>query len=128
MRDSDWTSLALIRADRSAQDILNNIPRDVQTALVDNASRLSKQAAKYSLDCGLVLLCNYQNMIALDLTTGPGNTKWNNLDHPVKYFYSNGVAFTHKKLLIAALVHGMRKAGLMANNGELSFHHLQSQH
>ena len=74
MRDSDWTELALIRADRSARDILKNLPKEGQTALVDNASKLSKQVSKYGLECSVVLLCNYQNMIALDFTTSPGNT------------------------------------------------------
>ena len=123
MRESDWTERALITPTRTAKQIIDAIKPGVQTALVDNAAWLSKQGSKYSRECGIVLLCNYQNMVALDFTTSPGNTPWNDLTHPVKFFWSNGVAFTHKKLLIAALVYGLRKAGLMANNGELSFHY-----
>ena len=128
LRDSDWTSRALVTPTRTAQAILNSIPGDADTALVENAKKLSKQAGKYSSECGLVLLCNYQNMIALDFNTSPGNAPWDDLNYPVKYFWSDGTAFPHKRLLIAALVYGMRKEGLMGANGELSVHHLESEH
>ena len=87
----------------------------------DNAAIISKQASKYSSQCGLVLLCNYQNSIVLDFTPGPGNTAYNDLTHPVQYLFSTGTGngvLTHKQLLIAALIYGMRKAGVIGANGE----------
>ncbi|KAK0200005.1 hypothetical protein DFS33DRAFT_212261 [Desarmillaria ectypa] len=110
-RDNDWTDFALVRPGRTAQQIVNDIPRGAQTALRDNAGIISKQASKYSSQCGLVVLCNYQNMIVLDFTPGQNNARWNDLTDPVKYFFSNGQAITHKQLLLAALVYGLRKAG-----------------
>ncbi|KAJ3566408.1 hypothetical protein NP233_g7031 [Leucocoprinus birnbaumii] len=113
LRESDWTG-ALVTADRTAQQIINDIPPGVQTALVDNAGIISKQASKYSSQCGLIVLCNYQNMIVLDFT--PGNTAYNNLTNPVRYLFSSGTHLTHKQLLIAALIYGMRKAGVMGHD------------
>jgi hypothetical protein len=99
----------------------------VKTALVDNAGVISQQASKYSSQCGLVVLCNYQAMIVLDFTPGPGNTAWDDLTHPVQYLFSTGTGtggtLTHKQLLIAALIYGMRKAGVMGTNGEQSQSH-----
>jgi hypothetical protein len=95
----------------------------VQTALVDNAGIISKQAGKYSAQCGLVVVCNYQNMIVLDFTPGQGNTAYNDLTNPVKYLFSSGNPLAHKQLLIAALIYGMRKAGVMGPNGERSQPH-----
>jgi hypothetical protein len=95
----------------------------VQTALVDNAGVISQQASKYSSQCGLVVLCNYQDMIVLDFTPGPGNAAYNDLTNPVRYLFSTGNQLTHKQLLIAALVYGMRKAGVMGANGEQSQSH-----
>jgi len=123
LRDSDWTDKAIVTPTRTAQQIINNIPRGVQTALVDNAGVTSKQASKYSSQCGLVILCNYQDMIVLDFTPGAGNTAWNDLTNPVRYLFSSGNPLTHKQLLIAALVYGMRKAGVMGPNGEQSQSH-----
>ena len=128
LRDDDWTERALVTPTRTAQQVLDAMEPGAQTALVDNASMLSKQAGKYSNECGVVLLCNYQNMIALDFHTSPDNAPWDDLNHPVKYFWSDGTAIPHKRLLIAALVYGMKKVGLMAANGELSLHHLESEH
>ena len=54
----------------------------MQTVLVDNAAIISKQASKYSTQCGLIMLCNYQKMIVLDFTPSPGNTAYN--DRPQK--------------------------------------------
>jgi hypothetical protein len=70
--------------------------RDEMSALLDNAGVLSQQASKYSKDCGVILLCNYQNMIALDFTNGTGNARWNDLEFPVKYFWSDESTLTHK--------------------------------
>jgi hypothetical protein len=60
-------------------------------------------------------------MIVLNFTTGAGNTRWNDLTNPVRYFFSNGQTISHKQLLTAALIYGMKEAGVMAANGELSF-------
>jgi hypothetical protein len=98
----------------------------VQTALKDNAAVISKQASKYSSQCGLVLLSNYQDSILLDFTTSPGNTPWNDLTHPVQYLFTTGTGngvLTHKQLLTAALIYGMRKAGVIGPNGEQSRSH-----
>ena len=92
----------------------------MQTALVDNAGVISKQASKYSSQCGLVVLCNYQDIIVLDFTPGQGNTAWNDTTNPVRYLFSSTNVLTHKQLLIAALIYGMRKAGVMQPNGEQS--------
>jgi hypothetical protein len=123
LRDRDWTESALVTPQRTAQQIVNNIPRGVRTALVDNAGVISQQASKYSSQCGLVVLCNYQNMIVLDFTPGPGNTVYNDVTNPVRYLFSTGNQITHKQLLIAALIYGMRKAGVMGANGEQSPSH-----
>jgi len=56
-------------------------------------------------------------MIILDFT--PNGARWNDLTSPVKYFFSAGNPMTHKQLLIAAFVYGMRKAGLMGPQGEI---------
>ena len=117
LRDNDWTHSALVTPQRSAQQIISSIPPGVQTALVDNAGLISKQASKYSSQCGLVVLCNYQDMIILDFT--PNGAHWNDLTSPVKYFFSTGNPMTHKQLLIAAFVYGMRKAGLMGAQSEI---------
>ena len=123
LRNSDWIDHALVTPQRTAQQIINNIPRGVHTALVDNAGVISKQAGKYSSQCGLVVLCNYQDMIVLDFTPGQGNPVWNDLTNPVRYLFSSGNPLTHKQLLIAALIYGMRKAGVMGQNGEQSRPH-----
>ena len=117
LRDNDWTHSALVTPQRSAQQIISSIRPGVQTALVDNAGLISKQASKYSSQCGLVVLCNYQDMIILDFT--PNGARWNDLTSPVKYFFSTGNPMTHKQLLIAAFVYGMRKAGLMGAQSEI---------
>ena len=93
----------------------------MKTALVDNATVISQQATKYSSQCGLILLCNYQNAIVLDFT--PGDTAYDDLRNPVQYLFSTATgsgALTHKQLLIAALVYGMRKARVMGPTGERS--------
>ncbi len=123
LRESDWIDKALITLQRTAQQVIDSIPHGVQTALVDNAAIISKQASKYSTQCGLVVLCNYQKMIVLDFTPGPGNTAYNDLTNPVKYLFSSGNLLTHKQLLIAALIYGMRKASVMGPNGERSQSH-----
>ena len=110
-------SAALVKPDRTAKNIIDSIPTGVQTALVNNAPVLSKQSGKYSSRCGLVVLCNHQNMIVLDFTPGQGNRAWNDLTNPVQYLFSSGDPLTHKQLLIAALIYGMRKAGVMGANG-----------
>ncbi|KAK0450282.1 uncharacterized protein EV420DRAFT_745836 [Desarmillaria tabescens] len=112
LRDNDWTEFALVRPNRTAQQIINSIPAGVQTALRDNAAIISKQASKYSSQCGLVVLCNYQNMIVLDFTPGHNNARWNDLTDPVKYYFSNGQTMTHKRLLLATLIYGLRKVGI----------------
>ena len=89
--------------------------------MTDNETKLSKQASKYSDHCGLVILFNYQNMIVLDFTPGPSNACWNNRTSPVRYYFSDGQTMTHKKLLIAALIYGMRKADIMGTSGEVLF-------
>jgi len=114
LRDSDWTDKALVTPNRTAQQVIDSIPHGVQTALLDNAAIISKQASKYSAQCGLIIVCNYQNIIVLDFT--PGNTAYNDLTNPVNYLFSSGNPLTHKQLLIAALVYGMRKAGVMGPN------------
>jgi len=94
--------------------------------LKDNAGVISQQAGKYSTQSGIVVLCNYQNMIVLDFHTSPGNTPYDDLTHPVQYLFSTGTGngvLTHKQLLIAALIYGMRKVGLMGANGEKSQSH-----
>jgi len=128
LRDSDWTERALVTPQRTAQQVINNIPPNTQTALVDNAAIISKQAKKYSTQCGLIVLCNYQDMIVLDFKPGPGpgSQDSNDLTNPVQYFFSSGnpqTGLTHKQLLTAALIHGMRKAGFMGPNGERSQSH-----
>ena len=128
LRNDDWIKNALVTGKRKAEKIIADIPPHSETALLDNAARLSKQANKYSQYCGLVLLCNYQNMIALDFTPGRRNERYEDVKNPVKYCWSDGVAFTHKKFLIAALVYGLRKANLLGSRGELSFHHLEPEH
>jgi hypothetical protein len=60
-------------------------------------------------------------MVVLDFTTSPGNTPSTDLNNPVRYFFSNGQTISHKQLLTAALIYGMKKVGVMAPNGELSF-------
>ena len=100
----------------------------MRTALVDNAGVISQQASKYSSQCGLVVLCNYQNMIVLDFTPGQGNTIYNDRTNPVRYLFSTGNQMTHKQLLISALIYGMRKAGVMAPNGEQSQSHTNLSH
>ncbi|OBZ78922.1 hypothetical protein A0H81_01334 [Grifola frondosa] len=117
LRDSDWTHAALVKPGRTAEQIIKSIPKGVQTALVDNAGILSKQASKYSSRCGLVLLCNYQDMIVLDFSPGAHNVRWNDVTDPVKYFFSDGQRITHKQLLLAALVYGLRKVGVLGANG-----------
>src|SRR5258708_39768326 len=82
LRESDWIDKALITPQRTAQQVIDSIPHGMQTALVDNAAIISKQASKYSTQCGLIMLCNYQKMIVLDFTPGPGNTAYN--DRPQK--------------------------------------------
>ncbi|OBZ79752.1 hypothetical protein A0H81_01325 [Grifola frondosa] len=112
LRDSDWTDAALVRPGRTAQQILHGISPGKQTALTHNAATVSKQASKYSSQCGLVVICNYQNMIVLDLKPALHNARWNDITNPVKYFFSDGQTITHKQLLLAALIYGLRKAGL----------------
>jgi hypothetical protein len=88
-----------------------------------NAVLISKQASKYNEtipECGLVIF-NYQNMIVLELTTGAGNTTWDDFTNPVRYFFSDGRNISHKQLLTAALIYGMKRAGVMAPDGELPF-------
>lgn len=126
--DHDWTESALVTPHRTAQQIVNSIPRRVRTALVNNAGVISQQASKYSSQCGLVVLCNYQNMIVLDFTPGPGNAVYNDVTNPVRYLFSTGNQLTHKQLLIAALIYGMRKAGVMGANGEQSQSHTNLSH
>ena len=112
---------ALVTPTRTAQQVIDSIPNGVQTALKDNAGVISKQASKYSSQCGLVLLCNYQDIVVLDFTPGPGNTPYDDLTHPVQYLFSTGTGngeLTHKLLLLAALIYGMRKAGVMGADGE----------
>lgn len=61
-------------------------------------------------------------MIVLDFTTGANNGRWDDLNNPVKYYFSNGTGLTHKQLLMRTFVYGMRKAGLMGANGKRSYH------
>jgi hypothetical protein len=123
LRESDWIDDALIKPGRTADKIIKDIPPRGKSALLDNAGTIAQQGSKYSTLCGLVVVCNYQNMIVLEFTTGPGNTKWNDITHPVKYLFSSGDPLTHKQLLIVALIYGMRKAGVMGPNGERSQSH-----
>ena len=102
----------------------------MKTALVGNAGVISQQASKYSRQCGLVVVCDYQNMIVLDFTPGPGpgNAAYNDRTNPVQYLFSKGNPMTHKQLLLAALIYGMRKAGVMGANGEQSQSHTNLSH
>ena len=67
-------------------------------------------------------------MIVLDFTPGPGNAVYNDVTNPVRYLFSTGNQLTHKQLLIAALIYGMRKAGVMGANGEQSQSHTNLSH
>ncbi|KIM70077.1 hypothetical protein SCLCIDRAFT_504019 [Scleroderma citrinum Foug A] len=117
-----WQSPVLAHIDRVmrnrfAKEIILSIPTHRETALLDNAAVISKQASKYSELCALIALCNYQDMIILDFT--PNGAPWNDLTNPVNYLFSSGNPMTHKQLLIAAFVYGMRKAGLMGAYSEI---------
>ncbi len=58
----------------SSNRIIKDIPKGVQTALLDNAGVISKQASKYSTVRKAIVLCDYRksrtimfwNMIVLD--------------------------------------------------------------
>ncbi|OBZ79751.1 hypothetical protein A0H81_01324 [Grifola frondosa] len=116
LRNCDWTHAALVGPERTAKEIIDNIKQGDLTALKDNAAIISKQGSKYSSQCGLIVLCDYQNMIVLDFTPGANNARWNDLTDPVKYFFSNGKETTHKQLLLAALIYGLRKVGVLGAN------------
>jgi hypothetical protein len=89
--------------------------------LTDNAVILSKQGSIYSEWCGLIMFFDYESMVVLDFHTGTENAEWDDLTSPVKFFWSDGSGITHKQLLLATLIYGMRKEGVMGPNGGFSF-------
>ena len=114
LHNTDWVD-SLVTDGRTAQDIIEDCPRGARTGLSNNASVLAQQSGKYSAQCGLVVLFDYQNMIVLDFT--PGNSPQDDVTNPVRYHFSSGSRMTHKQLLIAALIYGVRKADLMNVTG-----------
>lgn len=118
LRDSDWTAGALITPRRSLEQVVGSLGRGDKSALLNNAVNLVRQGSKYSKECDLIVLFNYQDMIVLDFA--PGGRKWDNLDNPMNYYFLSGEnnGLTFRQLLLAAFIYGMRKVGLMANNGK----------
>lgn len=117
LRESDWTP-AVVTAQRPASVIIQSIPTGGRTALEHNAGVLSQQAAKYAAICPVVVLFDWRSMVLLDLR--PNNqANWNDLTNPVQYMFTNGqtnaggTIWTHRKFLLAAFLHGMRKRGLI---------------
>ena len=117
IRESDWTP-AVVTATHTANDIINSIPPGGRTALQYNAGVLSQQAAKYAAICPVVVLFDWKSMVLLDLR--PNNQQnWDDRTNPVQYMFTNGqtsaggTIWTHRKFLLAAFLHGMRKRGLI---------------
>ncbi|KAK7455289.1 hypothetical protein VKT23_011162 [Stygiomarasmius scandens] len=86
--------------------------------LQKNAIVIAQQCAKYGrstqLTCPLVLCANYQKMVLLDFKYN--NQVYDNATNPVRWWFSNDETssfLTHQQLLLAALVYGMQKQGLL---------------
>jgi len=109
--EADWVNGALVTERRSAQQIIGGMPLGNRTALQGNAGVISQQARKYSDKCPVVVIFNYQHMIVLDFA--PAGEPFNDRTNPVQFHFSSDSSPTHKQLLLATMIHGMKKANVV---------------
>ncbi|KAK0462920.1 uncharacterized protein EV420DRAFT_1639009 [Desarmillaria tabescens] len=119
-----WGSiLAENRADMKR--VLDAKRASIDPLLMRNAQIIGCQVAKYgtsSRSLGVVIIFDYDKIIALDFKPGRHSTVYDNKENPVKFLFCDekGTFWTFRKLLLAVFIYCCRKEGIIGPKGKPS--------